>query len=174
MTLQLDVFGEVAADYDRHRRDALECLHQAVPDALEVLVHLDYRRPRDTLTPSANKTWAYIVCKAGLRYERAADWWARTGWDGQPANLATWAELRAWLGGHPDTPAVAAWAGTQTEPDSWRELQRPHELWENPQGWHPSSICRDHIHPDWPNRINAWRTALRIIAERRDGARCLV
>lgn len=169
--LQPDLFGEIDAADRRRRRDALLCLRDAVPEALQVVVDLEYWRPTDTRDPRAGGDWAYCVCRAGLRFEAAADWWSAArsrgetwGWSRTPAHLVTWAELTELIGQDPRRSEVAAWVDSLPVP-RWRLLLRPHELWPNPDQWHVSYLCRDHIDDRWPGRRRAWQLVLDLLTD---------
>lgn len=161
--LQLDLFGAVLdAERQRHR-DALTCLRDVVPEALEVVADLRYRQARDTRSPRASGDWAYCVCRAGLRFEAADQWWngARErgevwGWDRTPAHLVTWDELAALVGQDPRRTEITTWAESLPWP-RWRWLTRPHELWPDPGAGHISYLCRDHLDEQWPGRRRAWQ-----------------
>lgn len=171
--VQLDLFGEVEATEHRRRRDALTCLRDAVPEALEVVVDLRFTQSHDRRNPSACGDWAYCVCRAGLRVEAADDWWrgARErgeawGWNRTPVHLVTWAELTGVIGQDPRRAEIARWvAGLPDVPDRWRWLTRPHELWPDPGGWHTSRLCRDHVDAQWPGRRHAWQLVLDLLTD---------
>lgn len=150
--------------------DALTCLRDAVPEALEVLVHLGPTRTGDTRKPRASGAWAYCVSHAGLRHEPVDHWWmptdgGRAGWDRTPAHLATWDQLCDLLADDPRRADVTAWASSLTAVDRWRDLTRPHELWPEPDRWHPSYIQADHDQPGWDQRLTAWRTVQSILTD---------
>lgn len=149
--------------------DALTCLRDEVPEALYAVVYLEYEHERDTRAPHAGNAWAYCLCKAGLRHERARHWWQPTdggsrGWDRTPANLTTWAELAELVGEAPRRAEVRAWADSLEAP-RWKTLLRPKELWPSPEHWHPSHIELDRERPDWDERIHAWRTVQSILTD---------
>lgn len=174
-TLDLDLFDflpDVAAQRSYARNlpltQALTCLRDAVPSALEVVSDLAYNRRTDDRSPSASGDWAYIVCRAGLRHEPRSHWsqptdGGRAGWNRTPANLTTWSELAALLGDDPRRAELTAWTASLTAPDRWRDITRPRELWPNPEEWHPSTIEGDHTRPGWEARIHAWRTVQAIL-----------
>ncbi|MGV9836650.1 hypothetical protein ACWDUL_21015 [Nocardia niigatensis] len=145
-----------------------------MPDALEVVATLQYQQPLDTRSPSASGDWAYVVCRAGLRFERAEDWWtgARVrgeswGWDRTPAHLLTWTELAALVGDDPRRAEITAWIASLPIP-RWKQLTRPHELWPNPGGWHLGVLCRDHLDPQWLHRRRAWQLTLDLLDDTLD------
>jgi hypothetical protein len=172
---QLDLFGEVAAAEqkrhiaDQQLRDALVCLRDVVPTALENIVELAYNAPVDTRSPCASGDWAYCVCRAGLRFENAREWWTGArergetwGWDRTPAQLVTWRELIELVGDDPRRAEVAEWMNSLPMP-RWQLLHRPFELYPNPDGWHPSYIRGDHAHEQWPARRRAWQLTLDVL-----------
>lgn len=169
MTTQLDLFGEIETAETRRYVDALTCLRDAVPEALQAVVELSWWRERDKRNPAAAGEWAYIVCRAGLRHEREDDWWRgaqlrgeQFGWNRTPADLTTWDELAGLVGDDPRRGAVVAWAESLTEP-RWRDLTRPKQLWPQPEQWHPDHIANELKRPGWAERFDAWRTTLRIL-----------
>lgn len=175
---QLDLFGAVLAaaqqqtQAERQRQvDALTCLRDAVPTALECVVDLRYTAPIDTRAPKKSRDWAYCVCRAGLRFESVDEWsrgarerGERYGWDRTPAHLLTWAELTALVGQDPRRTEVAAWAAALAEP-RWRALYRPHELWPDPGGWNLSYLCHDHLDAGWTGRLRAWQLVLDLLSD---------
>ncbi|GAA0645818.1 hypothetical protein GCM10010174_81070 [Kutzneria viridogrisea] len=168
---QLDLFGEVLSAERQRHYDALVCLRDAMPDALELVVALRRQQPRDTRSPRAGGGWAYCVSHAGLRVEAADQWSAGArergetwGWDRTPAHLVTWDELTALIGQDPRRAEIAAWANSLPEP-RWRLLARPHELWPDPEGWHLSYLCHDHVHEQWPRRRRAWQLLLDLLTD---------
>lgn len=158
--VQLDLFGQVeateqaaAADSVRRQIDALTCLRDSVPDALHVLVHLDYwRRADDRGCPGNSGEWAYRIGRAGMDFVRKG---TAGGWDRGRALIA-WDELRDLLAGHPLRGQVVAWSESLTHPDAWRDRGRPFELWPHPETWHPSYIEGDHTRAGWDDRRHAW------------------
>jgi len=166
---QLDLFGDVLSAERQRHRDALTCLRDAVPEALEVVVDLAYRWPKDTRDPRASRPWAYCVCRAGLRFEATDEWWSGAyvrgetwGWNRAPAQLVTWAELSALVGQDPRRAELATWAADLPDP-RWRLLTRPFELYPNPGGWHPGYIRGDHEHELWQARRRAWQLVLDLL-----------
>lgn len=173
---QLDLFGEVvAAEQKRHvaeqrrLRDALVCLREAVPTALENIVELAYHNPADTRQPHASGNWAYCVCRAGLRFEVAQEWWSGAhdrgetwGWDRTPAHLVTWQELAELIGDDPRRVEIAGWVESLPLP-RWKQLMRPKELWPDPEGWHIRHLCNDHVHEQWTARRRAWELTLGLL-----------
>lgn len=155
------LFG-LTAEQQRHR-DALTCLRDAVPDALEVVVDLEYRRDTDTRAPGMSGSWAYCACRAGLRFEPRNE-----NWGGAPAHLVTWDELTALVGQDPRRAEVAAWVESLPMP-RWKLLMRPHELWPDPEGWHVSYFCRDHVHDQWTARRRMWQLVLDLLTEAIEG-----
>lgn len=165
--MQLDLFGTVLSAEQQRHRDALVCLRDSMPDALEVVVDLRRTDPHDTRSPRAGGEWAYCVSRAGVRVERADEWWAGvdggpSGWDRTPRHLVSWAELSDLIGADPRRAEVAAWVDTLPEL-RWRLLMRPHELWPNPGGWHIRYFCHDHVHEQWTARRRAWQLVLDLL-----------
>ncbi|WP_043736008.1 hypothetical protein [Nocardia asiatica] len=165
---QLDLFGEVLAAErqqlaaGRQRSvEALTCLRDSVPTALEVVATLRYQRTHDTTTPCAGGDWAYCVCKRGLRFQAITEW---QGWNHLPAHLLTWDELAALVGNDPRRAEITAWMDALPQP-RWQPLSRPHELWPNPEQWHPDRITSDHRHPRWPARLRAWQLTLELLTD---------
>ena len=176
--VQLDLFGAVvaaerqdqAADLQR-RIEGLTCLRDAVPEALHLVTELRYTRREDSRSPRAGGGWAWCVSKAGLRFEPDAEWWAGArdrgetwGWDRTPARLFTWDELTGLLGTDPRHAEITAWARSLPEP-RWRLLCRPFELDPEPDGWHLSYFCQDHLHPQWTARRHAWQLVLDLLTD---------
>jgi hypothetical protein len=158
---QPDLFGP--GPDARRQIHGLTCLRDSVPEAMNVVVHLEDWRTREDRGIGASGDWAYSLRRDGLHFEHTDEWWTgarargdRYGWDRTPVNLVTWDELRALLGAHPARAGVLAWAAALPTP-SWNEMTRPYELWPNPHQWHPGYITRDHERPTWPERIIAWR-----------------
>lgn len=172
---QLDLFGAVISAERQRHVDALTCLRDAVSDALQVVAELRYPRPHDNHSVRASGDWAFCVCRAGLRFESAAEWWsgARSrgetwGWDRTPAHLVTWDELTALVGHDPRRAEVVAWSESLPIP-RWKLLTRPHELWPNPGSWHLSYLCHDHVHKQWTVRRRAWQLVLDLLSDAIDG-----
>lgn len=168
MTVQLDLFGDVeraerqAASEDRQRRrDALTCLRDSMPETLEAVAWVKYRRERDTRHPGMCGDWAYVMCRAGIRFEHVSTW---GGWDCTPRHLLTWAELDTIIGSDARRAAVRDWVSTLVEP-CWRELMRPHEMWPNRDQWHPSYITGDHDRAGWTSRRQTWMDTLAILTD---------
>jgi hypothetical protein len=157
--LQLDLFGTALSAEQQRYRDALVCLRDAMPRALEVVVALQYEREKDTKGPGKSGDWAYLVCRAGLRVESTATWY---GWNHAPRNLVTWPELHQLIGDDRRRADLAEWADSLPMP-RWQQLMRPHELWPDPEGWHTSYFCRDHVDVRWPARRRAWRLLRELI-----------
>lgn len=169
VTVQLDLFGEVeaaesaAVSADRARlTNALICLRDAVPDALQVVVHLSMWRDQRGIGKSGE--WAYCVRQNHFRYEAVSDWWNGAldrgepfGWSRTPAHRVTWAELQTLVGDDPRRVGLIEWEQSLTVVDPWWDLTRPHELWPDPEGWHPSYIESDHRRPGWSARLKAWQ-----------------
>lgn len=159
---QLDLFGAVLDRERQRQHDALVCLRDSIPEALEVVAALHYPPgARDSRSPRASGSWAYCVSRAGLRVEDVRTWWAGTpgrasGWDRTPANLTTWAELTALVGADPRRAEIAAWIDSLPQP-RWRTTQRPHELWPGGDGWHISYFCHDHVDTHWTRRREMWQ-----------------
>ncbi|MEU7631787.1 hypothetical protein AB0C34_17620 [Nocardia sp. NPDC049220] len=158
---QLDLFGEILATERQHAIDALTCLRDAVPTALEIVATLRYTSTHDTTTPSAGGDWAYCVCKAGLRFQPLTQW---QGWNHRPAHLITWHHLATLIGHDPRRHEISAWINTLPHP-RWPQLQRPHELWPHPETWHPHHITNDRNHPHWPTRKHAWTQTLTLLTD---------
>ncbi|AEA27895.1 hypothetical protein Psed_5768 [Pseudonocardia dioxanivorans CB1190] len=159
MTAQLELFGTQPA---AAHVDALVCLRDAMSDALEVIVELRNPRPTDSRSPRAAGDWAFCVSNAGLRYQRATEWWGWGAWDRAPRHLLTWDDLSRLVGDDPRRAEVAAWVESLPMP-RWQWLSRPHELGPDPAGWHPSYFCRDHVDDQWPARLRAWRLVLELL-----------
>lgn len=169
--MQLDLFGDVLAAERRaetadvqRQIDGLTCLRDAVPEALQLVAELQYTKREDTRSPSAAGPWAWCVSRAGLRFEDSREWWkgARErretwGWNRTPANLLTWDELIELVGSDHRRAELTTWIATLPEP-RWRVLTRPHELDVEPDGWHVSYLCGDHVNQNWTARRTAWRT----------------
>lgn len=156
--LQLDLFGdELAAESTRHV-DALTCLRDSHPRALEILT--GERRP-DTgeVRCGLSGSWAYSVRRAGFCFEDASTW---GGWYSRPAHVLTWPELDELVGADPRLADVAAWSRSLAA-DARRDRYRPFELWPDPESWHPSYIKGDRDHPGWADRLAAWRLVLAIL-----------
>ncbi len=176
-TLDVDLFDfipEIAAQRRAERVrplvDALTCLRDVVPEALDVVVHLRSPSATDTRKPSASGAWAYCVSHAGLRHEPEEQWWRPAdggshGWDRTPANLTPWADFEDLIGADPRRAEVAAWAESLTARDAWRDRIRPYEFWPHPETWHPDRIAGDHARPGWEDRRAAWRTVLSILSD---------
>jgi hypothetical protein len=159
----LDFLPEVVAERADRDADALVCLRDEVPQALEAVVHLAWWRQIDeTGFRNSSGRYLYLVCRAGIRYERKGE--GNDGDRGRPARLLAWDELAAMVGGDPRRAEVAAWVDSLPEP-RWSVLTRPHELWPQPEQWHPSYIENDHARPGWPARIAAWTTVQAILTD---------
>lgn len=171
-TVQLDLFGEVEASHTRRLVDALVCLRDAVPEAMYVVVHLcQWKRPEDRSIGKSGD-WAYTIRNAGLRYEHVDDWGRGAyergetwGWSRTPVRLVTWAELSELVGGDPRRQTLVDWFHNLTEPDRWRDIYRPFELWPHPETWHPDYIAGDHERPGWDARSGAWRELQAILTD---------
>ncbi|WP_053203807.1 hypothetical protein [Jiangella muralis] len=157
--VQLDLFGEVLTSETRRVVDGLACLRDAHPRALDLM--LGERRP-DTgeIKVGASGPWAYSVRRAGFYFEDRGGW---GGWYARPAHLLTWSELDALVGGDARLLEVRAWSESLHGVGGRNDRMRPHELWPDPGGWHPSYIEGDHERPGWDERITAWRTVLAIL-----------
>lgn len=164
-TVQLDLFGEVEATHTRRLVEALICLRDAVPDAMYVVVHLAPWWKREDRGPRASGDWAYSIRNTGFRLERRDEWSAGGGWSRTPVHSVTWAELAELVGNDPRRAAIVDWFGGLTEPDRWRDIDRPHELWPNPETWHPDYIEGDHERPGWDERLAAWRQLQAILTD---------
>lgn len=151
----------------------LTCLRDAVSDAMRVVIHLDYWRPRDERNIQASGEWAFSIRREGLRFEHESEWWSGArargeawGWDRAPAHHITWGELTDLIGSDPRRAELTTWAATlQDRADQVRELVRPHELWPNPEQWNPGYVARDRAHPRWEQRLTAWHTLQAILTD---------
>jgi hypothetical protein len=168
-SLQLDPFDDALSPERQRLSDALACLRESVPTALEVVAWLRYDDTLDTRGPCENGSWAYCVCAAGLRFEMAEAWGPgamrrgeKWGFRRTPAHLVTWAELTDLIGDDPRRSEVAAWAESLPLP-RWRQLQRPHEMGPDPDCWHPDDIRSDHEDPHWTGRLRAWQLVIEIL-----------
>ena len=56
------------------------------------------------------------------------------------------------------------WHESLPQPN-WQETYRPHELWPEPEGWHPSYLDHDHERPGWEARKAAWNTLRTILTD---------
>ncbi|WP_027933720.1 hypothetical protein [Amycolatopsis thermoflava] len=169
--VQLDLFGAVVSAERQRVVDALTCLRDAIPEALQIVVELRCWRPGDSRKPRAGGAWAYCISHAGLGFEAAAEWWAGArecgetwGWSRTPANLMPWEELAGLIGDDPRRAEIAGWVDTLPS-IRWRQLQRPHELWPDPGGWHTSYFCRDHVDEHWTARRRAWQLVLDLLTD---------
>lgn len=142
---QLDLFAPDLNPDAGRLVDALTCIRDAVPEAMDMLIHLTHGRARDERGIGMSGDWAYSVRRNGFHY----------GWNRTLTAHATWQELDSLLGNHPLRPRVLAWAAGLPDP-SWRDRIRPHELWPNPGQWNPGYITNDHERPGWAQRIAAW------------------
>jgi hypothetical protein len=154
------------------RRDALLCLRDAIPEALQLVVELRNPDRVDHRSPRASGDWAYCTPNAGLRVEDRSVWWAGApgqprGWDRIPAGLVTWDQLAALIGDDPRRTEVSAWAATVPDP-RWRVLQRPFELWPDAGGWNLRYFCRDHVNQHWAGRRRAWQLVLELLGDAAD------
>lgn len=170
-TLQLDLFGAVLTAEQQHRVDALTCLRDAVPEALQIVVELRRWQRQDSRDPHKAGNWAYCTSHAGLRYEAVSEWGAgayargeRLGWSRTPAHLMPWDELAGLIGQDPRRAEIAAWVESVPEP-RWRTLGRPHELWPDPGGCHVGYFCRDHVDANWTGRRRAWQLVLDLLTD---------
>lgn len=164
---QLDLFGLSAEQ--QFRVDALTCLRDAVPQALEVVAVLRRQEPSDSRSPHASGSWAYCVSRAGFRFETRREWGREAhargdkyGWDRTPANLIAWSELAVLIGHDPRRAEISAWIESLPLP-RWRTLMRPHELWPDPDSWHIGYFCHDHVDKHWTARRHAWRLVLDLL-----------
>ena len=160
---QPDLFGEDDAAETRRYYDALTCLADAYPNALEVLI--GDRRP-DTGETRARMTnpWAYWSDRAGYRFERVATW---GGWYSRPRHMITWTELDQLVGHDPRIKEIRAWSQALTALDAWKDRYRPCELEPNPEMFHPSHAQTDHDRPGWPARLHAWQQTIAVYTEAR-------
>lgn len=160
---QLDLFGGLDADTAR-KVDALTCIRDAIPQAMEMVIHLAYWWPHDRRNIGAGGGWADSIRRDGLHFERADDWWGRAyargepfGWNRTPAHLLTWPELADLTGDDPRRPGLITWSQSLTAIDAWKDRMRPYELWPESASCNPSYIKGDHERPGWGQRIAAWR-----------------
>ena len=171
--LQYDLFGEVQAAENadtQRRRDALTCLIEAHPNALELL--LGDRRP-DTgeIKQGLSGGWAYSRRKDGLYFEDQETWGRAAGaWYRRPAHRFGWDELDAIAAADPRVEEIRAWATSLTQPDAWRDRTRPFELWPV-SSWHPSWIKGNHERAGWPERLAAWTLTLAVLRDAREAIR---
>lgn len=172
MITQFDLFGDVERAETERLTSGLACLRDSVPVALEVVVHLNYWRPRDDRGVGACGAWAYAIRASGVCFEPAEEWWtgARNrgepyGWSRTPAHRLGWDELADLLRADSRRRRVVEWANSLTAPDHWRDLSRPHELWPDPGIWHPSYIEGDHERPGWRQRLAAWHEICEILTD---------
>ncbi|WP_194838876.1 hypothetical protein [Nocardia sp. XZ_19_369] len=168
---QLDLFGEVLAAERTRSIEALTCLRDAVPEALEIIATLRYRSPSDTRSPRSSGQWAYCVCRGGLCFENADDWWAGSrargevwGWARTPAHLITWDQLAALVQHDPRRAEICAWTESLLSPRG-RLVTRPFELWPNPDQWNPGYLDSDRADPLWPQRRKAWQLVLDLLTD---------
>lgn len=166
---QLDLFGEVVSAEQQRRLDALVCLRDSMPETLELVVELQRHSGQGSRTVRAGGDWAYCVSPEGLRVEAVSDWWTGAyergetwGWRRMPAHLIPWDELATLIGQDPRRAEIAAWAESLPYP-RWPQLMRPHELWPDPDQWHRSYFCKDHLDRQWPARRHAWQLVLDLL-----------
>lgn len=159
--MQLDIFA------DQRLAEGLTCLHDAVCDVMHIVVHLGPWWEREDRGPRANGDWAYAIRNAGFRFERRDVWSAGGGWSRTPAHSMTWDELAELIGDDPRRPAIIEWFNSLTEPDRWLDQSRPHELFADVKGLHPSWAEGDHERPGWEARLAAWRDVLGILVDAR-------
>lgn len=166
---QLDLFGEVVAAEvaamraDTERTvDGLTCLRDAVPDALEVVLHLAPLGRRQAERPRMTDPWAYVVGVAGLWFEPVETW---AGWDAKPGQLLAWAELSALVAHDGRRDDLREWASSLTAIDRWKDLLRPCEMSPHPEMYHESWIDSDHKRPGWAERRNAWDTTRTMLSD---------
>lgn len=149
--------------------DGLTCIRDAVPQAMEIVIHLaDWHLRAERGNGYSNGDWLYSVRREGLYYEPA-----RGFGEHRPAHLIPWDELTGLLGDDPRRPYLIAWSQSLTAVDAWYDRARPHELWPKPWMWHRSYIDHDHERDGWDQRIAAWRTLYAILDDaiaRLDGA----
>jgi hypothetical protein len=152
--IQLDLFGQVLGAEQQRHLDALTCLRDAASDALEVVTQLSYKASRDVRDLHYGGGWAFVICEAGLRFRR----------DDSPMRVVTWDELTTLIGPDPRRTEVAAWVDGLPMP-RWKLLMRPHELWPEPEGWHTSYFCHDHVDRHWPQRRRMWQLVLDLLGD---------
>ena len=158
---QPDLFGDTDRADRARFTDGLVCLAESEPKALEILIGI--RTPdRGQCKAGKSGRWAYRATSAGFRFELVETW---GGWDHSPRGLLLWSELDALTSDDSRLDEIRAWAGTLTEPDAWKDLYRPHELWPDPETWHPSYIEGDHDRAGWADRRRAWDMALEVLTD---------
>lgn len=164
---QPDLFGDDDATATQRLRDGLTVLADVYPNALEILCG-DRRPSGGEIKTSASGPWAYSVRRDGFYYQDRASWSAAAGaWHRCPTNLLAWDELDTLTAHDPRIVGIRAWSNSLTAIDTWKDRSRPHELWPNPEGWHPSYIESDHARPGWPQRLDAWRTTIAVYVDAR-------
>lgn len=144
---QLDLFGDLDADTAR-RVDALICIRDEIPQAMEIVIHLADWRIREDRSPGRPGNWLYTIRRDGIDARRCGT----TLWQ-----HISWAELADLVGDDPRRPGLIAWSQSLTAADAWKDRLRPHELWPEPEKWHPSCFELDHQRDGWEQRIAAWR-----------------
>ena len=160
---QPDLFGEVDAAHQARLRDALTCLIESVPDALNLVLGVR-RLDRGEIKVGKGGRWAYSSRRPGLWFEGVGTW---GGWYSRPRDLLTWDELDDLVAADPRVEQVREWSESLTAIDAWKDRYRPFELWPNAERWHPSWIAGDHSRPGWDERINAWAAVLDVLRDAR-------
>ncbi len=145
--------------------DALTCIRDVMPEALEIVWRLEYWKLRDEKGSRASGPWAYQTTIAGVRFQSRVEKPAAGFWETWPANLVTWDQLRTLIGNDPRRAEISAWAESLTTPDRWKDWYRPYELWHEADGWHPSYIENDHARAGWAERLHAWQTTQQILTD---------
>lgn len=166
MIAQPDLFGDDDAAETRRYQDALTCLADACPTALELLIGVR-KEDRGEIRQGKSGDWAYSSRREGFYFERVETW---GGWCARPCGLITWSELDELTAADPRVAQIRAWSDSLTVIDAWKGRYRPYEMWPNPETWHPSHIQADHDRPGWSGRLHAWQQT---IAVYRDAAATL-
>lgn len=163
---QLDLLDLIEADngltaVEQRYYDALTCLRDAVPEALEVVIRLCDWKSADKRGAGASGRWCYTVANRGVYFDTRDRW----NPEARPEHLVTWNELTDLLADHPLRPGVIAWAEALAELDSWKDRFRPYELWPDPHRWHPSYIESDRSRPGYEARMQAWADCYQILTD---------
>lgn len=167
MTDLFDFIPEIAAERQAQALDLavspLLVLRDAMPEAFCVVAYRDPERCRlrGAKNPGASGPWAYSLDDAGLYWDHRSEF---RGWDRIPTHLTTWSQLDAAFGHDPRLADLIDWHESLPEPN-WQETYRPHELWPDPEDWHPSYLEHDHQRPGWEARKNAWHTLRAILTD---------
>lgn len=168
----LDSLTELGWESDEARAarvsqaEGLRVLRDFVPEALEIVVHLEHTPPRTDFGIGHDETG----------YRCAYRWLARGfQWEvkNQPLHTIAWPELDALLGDDVFREQVAVWSEGLRNVDAWRDRTRPFELWPSPEMWHPSYIEGDRARAGYAERMKAWRQVRAMLTgaiERLEGA----